>query len=398
MDCLHIQMFGNFALQAGGHTISDNDNRTKKIWLLLAYLICHKNRIIPHKELIKLLWGDDPSSSNPENALRITLHRLRVQLDQLWPTAGKDLIIYKETGYRWNSDYPLCVDTEQFEALCNTKAAASSDLLAAYTDALSLYRGDFLEKLSSEPWVIPISTHFHTLFLTTSLKAATLLSEQGCHQEAAQLCKNAISSDGYNEPLHQLLIKELAATGNKKEASVIYEKLSQRLLDDFGIRPSEETRSIYREAVHTVNETTLAMDTVMDHLQEPSSQNGAMQCDYDYFKVLCFAESRSMERSGKAIHIVLLSVNDSLIKPLSKQSLGRVMNQLGEQIRMNLRRGDVFSRCSVSQYIIMLPESNYENSCMVSRRVIGAFTRKHPHVTARINYVVQPLTSGISVP
>ena len=52
----------------------------------------------------------------------------------------------------------------------------------------------------------------------------------------------------------------------------------------------------------------------------------------------------------------------------------------------------------VAAYLSMLPESNYENSCMVSRRVIGAFTRKHPHVTARINYVVQPLTSGISVP
>ena len=75
-----------------------------------------------------------------------------------------------------------------------------------------------------------------------------------------------------------------------------------------------------------------------------------------------------------------------------------ILEQLGEQIGMNLRRGDTYSRCSVHQYIILLPKANYENSCMVCRRVLGAFNRAHPHVTAQINFMVQPLTPGISVP
>ena len=74
------------------------------------------------------------------------------------------------------------------------------------------------------------------------------------------------------------------------------------------------------------------------------------------------------------------------------------MEQLGEQIRTNLRRGDTFSRCSVSQYIIMLPQANYENSCMVARRVVGAFNRAHPHVAAKIQHMVQPLTPRMCVP
>jgi len=140
------------------------------------------------------------------------------------------------------------------------------------------------------------------------------------------------------------------------------------------------------------------MDVVLEQLQEPESVSGAMRCDYDYFKVLCFAESRSMERNGNATHIVLLSVSGPPDKPLSKRSLNRIMEQLGEQIRTNLRRGDTFSQCSVSQYIIMLPHANYENSCMVCRRILGAFSRKHPHVTAKIQHMVQPLTPSICVP
>jgi hypothetical protein len=47
--------------------------------------------------------------------------------------------------------------------------------------------------------------------------------------------------------------------------------------------------------------------------------------------------------------------------------------------------------CSASQYILMLPQANYENSCKVCERVIKTFTRQYPHSPARLRYAVQPL-------
>ena len=129
----------------------------------------------------------------------------------------------------------------------------------------------------------------------------------------------------------------------------------------------------------------------MQQLQEPEGNTGAMQCDYDYFKILCFAESRAMERSGNATHIALLSISSDTDHPLSKRSMNRIMEQLGEALRSNLRRGDTFSRCSVSQYIIMLPKANYENSCMVCERIIRAFCRQYPHSPAQLHYSVRPI-------
>ena len=105
-----------------------------------------------------------------------------------------------------------------------------------------------------------------------------------------------------------------------------------------------------------------------------------------------------MERNGNATHIALLSISSNTDKPLSKRSLDRIMEQVGAGLRSSLRRGDTISRCSTSQYIIMLPKANYENSCMVCRRVITSFHRNHPHVAAKINFMVQPLTPGICVP
>lgn len=398
MESIQIHMLGGFSLHAGSASISDAGSRSKKVWSLLAYLLCNRDRCIPQQKLIDLLWGDDSASTNPENALRITLHRLRALLDQLWPGAGRELILRKEGGYTWNDSAAVTLDCERFETLCHASNAEEDQRLQDVLEALSLYKGEFLPKQSSEMWVVPVSTHFQNQYLLICMEAAKLLSARGRHREAANICRNAVAAEPYHEPLHQVLMEALSASGDPKGAAAVYEALSKRLFDDFGIRPSEETRAIYRAAAHCPEDRTLPMDEILEHLQEPKGHAGAMQCDYDYFKVLCYAESRAMERSGSVTHIALLSVSSGSDKPLSKGRLDRIMEQLGDALRTNLRRGDTISRCSVSQYIIMLPKANYENSCMVCRRVMAAFSRTHPHVAVKINFMVQPLTPSICVP
>lgn len=398
MEHIDIRMLGSFTLQSGDNLISDENNRSRKVWALLAYLICHRGTSVSQKKLIELLWGDDPASTNPENALRITLHRLRSQLDLLWPGAGKELILHKNGGYSWNDQASIQVDSDRFEELCQIKNVSESMRLEFCLEALSLYRGDFLDRQASESWVIPVTTHFHNLFVMLTLETAELLSRQDRHQEAAHICRRGINAEPYHEPLYQMLMKELAADGDQKGAAAVYESLRKRLFDDFGIRPSEETRAVYREAAHTPGERALPIDEVLEHLQETEVIPGAMQCDYDYFKVLCHAESRAMERSGNATHIALLSATGLTGEPLPKRSLERIMTQLGQQVRQNLRRGDTISRCSTTQYILMLPKANYEDSCMVCRRVINAYHKAFPHTAVRIKFMVQPLTPGVCVP
>ena len=225
-----------------------------------------------------------------------------------------------------------------------------------------------------------------------------MLLEQGRCGEAAEICRNWIAAEPYSETACQLLMRILATSGNSQGAAEVYEALSHRLFDDFGIRPNEETRKVYRELVHKPGDRTMAMDEVLEHLQEPEAPSGALQCDYDYFKMLCYAERRAIERSGAVTHVALLSISGTPDKPLSKRSMNRIMEQLGQSLRTNLRRGDTISQCTGSQYILMLPKANYENSCMVCRRCIAAFQRSHPHVSARIHFLVQPLTPNYCMP
>jgi len=211
MEHVQICMLGEFSLRAGSVTISDAGNRSKKVWSLLAYLICNRDRTISQQKLIGLLWGDEPDSDNPENALRITLHRLRAQLEQLWPGAGRELILRKSGGYVWNNGASVELDCDRFEKLCQTAAADEETRLQDLLEALSLYRGEFLPRQGGEMWVVPIATHFHNLNLEGSLEAAQLLSARGRHEEAARICRAATAAEPYHEPLHQKLMQELSA-------------------------------------------------------------------------------------------------------------------------------------------------------------------------------------------
>jgi len=395
VEQIEICMLGEFSLRCADRILSDT-GRSRKSWQLLAYLICHRGKAVTPKKLIGLFWNEDTGS--PENAVRISFHRIRSQLDTLFPGAGKQLILNTDAGYCWNDRIEITVDCERFDSLCMQQTASPEERLENLLEALSLYKGDFLEKQSSEIWVIPISAHYHNMYIQASLEAARLLSQRGEHSSAAHICRKAISADPYHEEVHQLLIRELAASGKEEEAVRVYDQLSQRLFADFGILPSDQTRAVYRAAVHNPRQSSLTMDMILEQIQEHTQIEGPMQLDYDYFRVLCQVECRSIERYGRSTHIALISVEPGQKHTLTRRSIHRIMDQLEPQLHIYLHRGDVFSRCSGNQYILMLPKVNYEDSCMVCRNILDGFYREHPLVTATVHYVVHPLCPDIQVP
>lgn len=394
---VQVQMFGRFTLCVNEVRIDDSANRSYKVWLLLAYLICHRDRVVTQEELVELLWGEDHDSPNPMGALKTTLHRVRTTLDQLFPSAGHDLIVRKNGTYAWTDQIETEVDVTLFEELYQKAQTAceESTRMDCLLQALALYQGDFLSKLASKTWVISASAYYHELYIKALLEALPLLEGQQRFREAAELCRTALGISPYQEPVYQHLMQSLLALGDQKSAVLAYEEMSDLLLADLGVLPSEESRAIYREAIKTVNDRVISPGTLTDQLRERAPAKGALICDYDFFKLLYQVEARSVARSGDAIHIALLSMTGEDGEDLVKRSLGHAMDNLQEQIRLNLRRGDTVSRCSASQFILMLPRANYENSCMVCERILRAFSRQYPHSPAHLHYTVQPIEPAL---
>lgn len=390
METLQIQMLGKFVISTQDVKISDSDNRSRKLWILLAYLLYHRRRVVTQEELIHLLWDEMEEGKNPAGALKTVFHRVRVMLDGLWPEAGRQLILYQKGGYRWNPDVPVSIDIDQFDDLCSNISEGEEQYLQEYT-AVLLYKGDFLSKLSSEAWVIPIAAYYHNCYMRCLLELLPKMLLQEQYDEAAQLCRVAAMIEPYDEDIHCYLMKALLGMGDHKGAAKIYEQFRERLYSYFGVVPNEETRTLYHEAVKTDNGHAVSIENIMQQLKEADEKNGALICEYDFFRVLYRALERSMVRSGIVAHIALLSVEEISGEALTRRKLQRAMNMLEEQIRLSLRRGDAVARCSNSQYIVMLPQANYENSCMICERVIQSYCRRHPHSDVDIKYEVYPV-------
>ena len=390
---LQVQMLGQFTLRYGDRTISDSDDRSRRVWSLLAYMLYNHGRSFAQEELIHLYWSNGEKSADPGNALKSIFHRIRTALDKLQPGLGRLLIRRKAGRYFWNNAMPLSLDIEDFEAHFHAAEAAGDDdvRLAEYQAALALYAGDPLPRMTDEIWTIPIVAYYHSLYTRAAAGAIELLEKQERTAEAVALCRRAIHIEPYQEDLYEHLMRGLLRTGDMKGAMSVYEEMSELLLAHFGVMPSETLRTLYRQATRTVNDRTLTMDEVCSQLAEPAPHGGAMVCEYDFFKILYRAEARSIARNGHSANICLLSVSGKDGEMLARRSLDPAMNNLQVLVQNNLRSGDAIARCSISQYIILLPQANYENSRMVADRLVSAFYRRYPHSPARLRYTVQPL-------
>ena len=55
---LKIRMFGELTLTLDDHTISEEQNRTRKMWNLMAYILYNRGRTVSQEELLELMWNN----------------------------------------------------------------------------------------------------------------------------------------------------------------------------------------------------------------------------------------------------------------------------------------------------------------------------------------------------
>lgn len=391
-DVLKVHMLGEFSLSYEGKTINDQSSRSKKLWILLEYLVTFRDKEISQNDLIELLWPDD-EIANPGNTLKTLLHRARAAISELGFSGGKDLIVSRRGAYAWNTKIPLWVDADAFDECCR-KASLTENMdqkLSLLLEAISLYRGDFLPKSALETWAVPIGAYYHAQYIKLVHDTLELLETAQRYDDIISVCQRAVTVDPYDESFHHEMILALAKTGNNQAAMQHYEYVTELFFNQFGVTPSGDLTSLYREIVKTENALEMDLGIIKQNLTEAVKKPGAFFCEYEFFKDIYKLNARSCARNGQVIQIALLTLLNKLGEPLEKKALSTNMERLKDCISSSLRRGDVFTRYSISQYLLMLPSASYENSEMVVNRIIRAYRRQHPRAEVSIQYKLLPL-------
>ena len=393
-NTLHIHMLGSFELSRDDKIIQDSDNRSRKFWLLIAYLIYHRGQHISKNQLLNAIW-EDHDNANPDSALKTLSHRARTQLDVLGFDMGKSVLQCKKGEYFFNTELSYTLDIEEFDKTLQAakQSEDSSEKCALLTQAVSLYSGEFLARFSSESWVIPVATYYHNLYLDAVESLVLLLESEKSYDKAVEICTKATALMPYEEMLYLHLMNNLILTDRKEEAVNTYHDLADMLSTTFGVKPSDEVRRLYKQTIACLQKKSLEIEDVQKQLEdEPSVQTpGAMFCDYDLFSAIYHALSRGLERSGGIVHLAVLTITDLSGRELPARSLSVCVENLKALICTTLRHGDILSMCSPSQFVLMLPNANRENSDRILTRIEHDYLRRYPHTPARLTHVLQPV-------
>lgn len=393
-DVLEINMLGGFSLRYGDKVIDNQNSRSKKLWLLLEYLVTFRDKEVSQNDLIDLLWGND-DSENPANTLKTLLHRVRTMISTLDFADSKEVITYSRGTYAWNNKFPIVVDTELFEEACRLGDTSSSEQekIEYYMQAIEIYKGDFLPKSALEPWVVPINTYYHSEYLRIVHTVVDLLNQADRKYEVISICQKAVTLAPYDEQIQYHLIKALIDTGAQQAALQHYERVTDLFYSEFGINLPDEITDLYREIIKSNNVAEVDLNIIQAKMECSTNDNqGAFYCEYALFKEVYHIECRAAERNGQSVYLCMLSVIDNNgYTPTNRKILNAAMKHAEETIRLTLRRGDVFTRYSVSQFLLMLPTINYENGEKVLQRIQKNFKKNYGRNSVEISYKLQPL-------
>lgn len=393
---IEITMFGDLQFRAGDVDVSARLNHSKKMTALLSYLIIHSDRNISCTELLDTLWPES-DRDDPVNALKTLIYRIRMLLKESGFPYYRECILVHQGTYRWNPDFACSVDVIDFEKACKealTLAATPEEKIPLLQKAISLYNGEFLPKCAMDEWVVPLSTYYYALYLRAVNALLHLLREQQEDSEIVDLCRRALLFEPVDENLHYNLMVALINLSMIEDARSQYAYVTRLFFNKLGVPPSERIRDLYQRMMESEKHTEADLDMIETELREPSGSSGAYICEYSIFKEVYRLQSRMAARAGITIFLGLLTITGSENRPLELKALNTAMSQLEVIMSESLRRTDVVSRFSSSQYVCMLPGVSAENCKAGVQRCINIFKKKHSRSPAVVHYTLQPLEAA----
>ena len=216
-----------------------------RLRVLLAALLLRAGNPVTVGELVEMVWDGSPPAG-AVTTLRSYVRRLRRALDD-----DATRIVAVDPGYLIRVERPE-LDVLEFEALCRDtrsalRAGEWADAFATATRGLGLWRAAPLLDVPSETLrseFVPRLERLRLQVLEDRFDAGLRL---GHHQELVPQLLEMTAQHPLQERFHAHLMLALATTGRRAQALHAYQEARRALIDQLGIEPGPELRTIHRQ-------------------------------------------------------------------------------------------------------------------------------------------------------
>lgn len=391
---IRIQMMGSFALFVDERRTANLVANSKKGVSLMEYLIVNRGAPVSNGQLMNTLWGDE-KCSNPENALKTLVSRLRSMLNLIEDGLGA-CIVADRGAYHWESIKGVCVDVlEILDIFDKFDSVVTSDFSPElYEELLRLYTGDLLSNEGVGDWVMPYSATLHNRYMSAVYAYIDQLKQQEKYAEITAVCRTALEVDSFDDRLNIELMTALINTNHTSNAMAQYKHVVQLNYKYLGIQPSENMQEFYKKIVRAGKTLDFSLSSIRDELQESGDQYGAFVCEYSVFKEIYNLQMRNLERLGSTMFLGLIMVGDQENPEMDSIRQDSIMNTTLDILRKNLRKGDTICHLSVNTFALLLPMVNFTTGNTIMERIKRFFYKRYPNSDVAFSYRIGPLSSG----
>ncbi len=375
---LQVKMLGGFLISYQNHPVTFGRGSATKAVQLLQILFLHLNDGISKEELLQLLY-DWETVADRNGSLNSMIYRLKKQLTAAG-LPGQEFISIKNGICRW-SGLPVEIDMLRFETVIKqAEGAAEEEKLDLLQTAFSLYQGEFLPQSSYEVWAAAEGARLKKLYYSCIEQLCQFLDRRREYRKLLDVYRKVTEIYPYEE-WQVREVECLIRMGNYKEAYELYLETEQLYSEELNLPPTRrmmEQLEIMRSKLINKEDS---FERIKRALNERSPLGGAYFCPYPSFVDFYHIARRNRGRSAVQTFLMMCAVSSHRAEEKRKEEAGR---NLCTAISQVLQQGDVYTRFSSSQYLILLNGIQDEHCTMIFERIQERFQKVNKNPDCRL--------------
>lgn len=375
---LYIQTLGTVRLTFGGKTVSLHTSVTGKAFQLFLILTYTGTRGATRTALQDALY--DRKTTDAANALRINASRLRKLLMQSELPEHTYVVVDKDIYYLTEpeniGDFQMdAVLLEQLweQSQKETEVSVQRELLEK---ACKLYEGEFLPALSGEVWVENLRGRFQEIYFQCVQALCRILKQQEDYESLVQVTADAMRLYP-TEEWAKLKMDGFVGMQKYKEAVEAYTDAVKDIFSEQGMAVSARMLERFKSLRQYMENQPRNLENIKEWLCEEKRTPGAYCCSYPGFIDCYRMEARAAERKKRHGILMICTIRDRQGAVITEEEkLQEYMDKLDQCVRLTLRRGDIYTRYSREQILVLVNDLKPEKAVLVENRIISAFRKE----------------------
>ncbi len=366
---LSISTLGNFKVKKNNRCLNNLEKQASKRWQLFAYLLTNKGKKVSREKLITLL--NLYNNNDPEDSLSALVYRLR----NILKTDHKNREYIKTSGsaYTFNQKSDYWLDLEEMEQLIEkSKNQADNNLSKSedlFSQALDLYKGDYLEEFDSEEWIWTVRNKYQELLIDSMLYLDTIFRKENEYLKLKNLYNNLQQKIQSDERLLENSIEVLIEAGFLNSAKQKYEELKKIYKNNNLILPAS-VQNFENKLINNQPDTNSKV--IPDKLEH--NPEGAFICENRMvFSNIFKLEKRRLKRDKRPRALSHLKLKSELKNSELKYYAEKLLDILSNY----LRSGDLVYHWQTKYFNLLLMDTKKEEAEKVIARIRRLFNERY---------------------